>query len=381
MTNAMKFNQWSCGIILLLLTAMTQANHGELQLRNFTPTVKTVNISLQGAQSVMPYLEQVNDLISQLLQSSKLHVVRVPTTEDPTVSIVIPTVEHLDIHIAMPTPDVLDSPSYLFSLRTKLAGQPEKIQSFIYFVNDANAVYQSLQDYFTQLLNLEVAIDSNAAKTLAITDLDSPEHDVTQASNAQYKPSDYDTDPHPIISDVLNTQRTIALPIDNLEPIQEQKIIEQVIEPKLIAELKNTVLPQQEIELRNLTPAVKSVEIRLRGSVREQEVLDDIHAMVSEILQTSRLSVIRVPVVANATATPAIKLYEHLEIIIQASSPEQAEQPYLIQLSFQEKAKIQNVQQQTFEYQDNNPKQFYEQLRAYMSEHINLSPRYQTTTQ
>jgi hypothetical protein len=379
MTNAMRFARWGCGMMLLLLTVSTQASHGELQLRNFTPTVKTVNISLQGAKSVMPYLEQVYSLISQLLQSSKLHVVRVPTTEDPTISMIIPMVENLDIHISMPTPDSLDAKSYLFSLRTKLTEQAEKIQSFTYFPDDANALYQSLQHYFTQLLNLEVTVKADSPDTQVALNLDNPDNDVTQVSAVQYDlPQTDDTDSNSTISSVLDTKRVVALPVENLAPIEEQAIIEQVTTP---IEPQQPILAQQEIELRNLTPAVKSVEIRLRGSVREQEVLDDIYAMLSEILQTSRLSVIQVPVVKDATITPAIKLYEHLEIIIQASSPEQAEQPYLVQLSFQEKGKRQQVQQQTFEYQHNSAVQFYEQLRAYMSKHINLSPRYQTVTQ
>jgi hypothetical protein len=332
----------------------------------------------------MPHLEQINNLISQVLQSSKLHVVRVPTTEDPMVSMVIPTVESLDIHISMPTPDDEHSQSYSFNLSTKLADQT-KTENFIYFPNDTDALYQSMQRYFTKLLNLEVAAKTNVPKNIssteAIADLNHPENDVTQVSAAQTARI-YDTEPHSVISDVLNKKQAIALPIDNLEPIQGQEITEQKqVTEKNLFESQQAISPQQEIELRNLTPAVKSVEIKLRGSVREQKVLDDIQAMVSEILKTSRLSVIQVPVVKDAITTPAIKLYEHLEIIIQASSPEQAEQPYIIQLSFQEKDKAQNVQHQTFEYVDSNAQQFYEQLRAYMSEHINLSPRYRTTTQ
>ncbi|MCV6636250.1 hypothetical protein [Candidatus Albibeggiatoa sp. nov. NOAA] len=375
MTSAIRFIHWSCGVLLLFVVTTAQASHGELQLRNFTPTVKTVNISLQGAQSVMPHLERIYDLISQVLQSSKLHVVRVPTSEDPQISMVIPVVEKLEIHLSMPTPDDVNLQSYVFNLRTQLTGQAEKMRNFTYFPDDSSALYQALQDYFVKLLNLEVAVTPTSNEAQVVTSLDSPENDVTQASGIQYNlPRNYDT--HPIISDVLNTQRVMALPVDSLEPIQEQPI---AVEPeKVVTEPKQPISPQKEIELRSLTPAVKSVEIRLRGSIREQAVLDDIHAMVSEILQTSRLSVIRVPVVENATSTPAIKLYEHLEIIIQATSPEQAGQPYLIQLSFQEKDSTQNAQQQTFEYIDNNAKQFYEQLRAYMSEHINLSPRYLT---
>lgn len=366
------------GIVLLLFTTTTQANHGEVQLRNFTPTVKTVNISLQGAQSVMPQLERIYQLISQVLQSSKLHVVRVPTTEDPSISMIIPVAENLDIHISMPTPDDIKAQSYLFYLRTQLANQPEQTQRFTYFTGEASALYQSLQDYFVQLLDLQVEVteDNGNVSTQPITSLDSPEHDVTQASGIQYNlPRTYDTDPHPVISDVLNTQRVVALPVESLEPIQVELTEEPKPEP---IQVQQPIAPQKEIELRNMTPAVKSVEIRLRGSVREKQVLDDIHVMVSEILQTSRLSVIRVPVIDKTTTTPAIKLYENLEIIIQATSPETEDKPYLIQLSFQEKDKGYNVQQQSFEYTQTQATQFYEQLRAYMSEHINLSPRYQT---
>jgi len=371
-----------CGGIILLLATTTQANHGEVQLRNFTPTVKTVNISLQGAQSVMPQLERIYQLISQVLQSSKLHVVRVPTTEDPNVSMIIPVAENLDIHISMPTPDDIQAQSYLFYLRTQLANQPEQTQRFTYFTGEASTLYQSLQDYFAQLLDLEVEVtrveENSNVSTQAITNLDSPENDVTQTSGIQYNlPHTYDTDPHPIISDVLNTQRVIALPVESLEPIKEQVESTKVPKPES-TQAQQPIASQKEIELRNMTPAVKSVEIRLRGSVREKQVLDDMHAMVSEILQTSRLSVIRVPIVDKAATTPAIKLYETLEIIIQATSPETEDKPYLIQLSFQEKDKGYNAQQQSFEYTQAQATQFYEQLRAYMSEHINLSPRYQT---
>lgn len=358
MMKAMGLTQWGCGVMLLLLMTIAQAGHGELQLRNFTPTVKTVHISLQGAKSVMPHLERIHDLISQILQSSKLHVVRVPTTDDPEMSTVIPMVENLNIHIVMPTPDDESMQSYVFNLRTKLTGQPESNQSFSYFPDDAAALYQTLQDYFAKLLDLQVAVTSEPRSY----------------SDIQYNvPQDIDS--HPIISDVLNTKRVIVLPIEKIKPVEAQEIIETVAQQTTVEPI---ISSQQEIELRNLTPAVKSVEIRLRGSIREQKILDDIHIMVSDILQTSRLSVVRIPVVKDAAVTPAIKLYEHLEIIIQATSPEQDGQPYLIEISFQEKDSSQNVQQQTFEYVENHSKQFYEQLRAYMSKYINLSPRYQT---
>jgi hypothetical protein len=360
MIKAIGLTQWGYGVMLLLLTTIAQAGHGELQLRNFTPTVKTVHISLQGAKSVMPHLERIHDLISQVLQSSKLHVVRVPTTDDPEMSTVIPMVENLNIHIAMPTPDDESIQPYVFNLRTKLTGQAESNQSFAYFPDDAAALYQTLQDYFANLLDLQVAVTSEP-RSYPVSDI---RYNVPQ-----------DIDSHPIISDVLNTKRVIVLPIEKIKPIETQEIIETVAEQKTV---EPVISSQQEIELRSLTPAVKSVEIRLRGSIREQKILDDIHTMVSDILQTSRLSVVRVPVVKDATVTPAIKLYEHLEIIIQATSPEQDGQPYLIEISFQEKDSSQNVQQQTFEYVENRSKQFYEQLRAYMSKHINLSPRYQT---
>ncbi len=376
MTKAMGLTRWSYGVILLLFTALAQAGHGELQLRNFTPTVKTVNISLQGAKSVMPHLERVYGLISQILQTSRLHVVRVPTTEDPTASVVIPTLERLDIHISMPTPDSENSRSYSFDLRTKLKGRSEKKQRFIYFPDDADLLYHALQQHFTKLLDLEVRSSSDATI--------SPEN--KQTSTIQYNsPLDLDIDAHPAISNILSTNRIIALPVENLEPLKLSA--EEPIEKEPIAisaekesiELQPTAISaKQEIELRNLTPAVKSVEILLRGSIREQSVLDEIYAMISEILQTSRLSVIRVPIAENTTTTPAIKLYEHLEIIIQANSPEQPEQPYLIQLSFQEKNKTSTAQQQTFEYTNENSSEFYEQLRIYMSKHINLSPRYTT---
>jgi hypothetical protein len=122
-----------------------------------------------------------------------------------------------------------------------------------------------------------------------------------------------------------------------------------------------------------LTPTVKNINIKLAGSVREQVVLERLRQMVNDILNSSKLEVLSIPVSKDPVPTPAIKLYENLEIVIQVKLAEEVEQPHKVYLILQEWGK--QGKPASFNYYPKEQDGFYKELQVYLTEKLNLSPR------
>ncbi|MEZ5671377.1 MAG: hypothetical protein R3E08_02955 [Thiotrichaceae bacterium] len=105
--------------------------------------------------------------------------------------------------------------------------------------------------------------------------------------------------------------------------------------PVQVATAPQNVNPDEELHLKNLTPAVKSISFQLKGTEREQKILRDIQNMIQEIVSSSRLSTTQETSHDIPLSTPS-KVYENLEIIISATSPAEETQPYKVAIILQE---------------------------------------------
>ncbi|MEZ5671376.1 MAG: hypothetical protein R3E08_02950 [Thiotrichaceae bacterium] len=108
-------------------------------------------------------------------------------------------------------------------------------------------------------------------------------------------------------------------------------------------------LPQEsgqadnEVQLKNLTASVKNVSVTLSGTEREQQQLNEIRDMIQSVINNSELGVVRVPVSNEPDATPVLKTFENLEIVIGVTAPLDAIQSYKVGLTLQEANAISRV--------------------------------------
>lgn len=342
------FALWLGGQIGLL-----QAANGELQLKSLDTSDTGFNITVQGTEFVKSYLEQVKVMVANTLRDVKPE--RTNITDEPESSTNVEKKWQLDIF--MPTPAEIEPVAFPFTLRISSEGLTDSVQEFVFVPGQEELLYSMLQVHIHDIVEAHGRASKEEGRASKEEGRASKE---TTPKETASKTENLPSNNHPQITSMLDKQT----------PDLDAK-------PQIIS-------AKNEIELRNLTPAVKSIDIRLRGSEREQQVLDDIHIMLSEILRNSRLSVIQVPVTADTVITPAIKIYENLEIIIQTRSPEKDGLPYPVKVTLQEveahgRASLGHAsppaQHQELEYDYDNTEIFYEQLRNYISQYANLVPR------
>lgn len=331
------FALWLGGQIGLL-----QAANGELQLKNLDTSDTGFNITVQGTEFVKSYLEQVEVMVANTLRDVKPE--RTNITDELESSTNVEKKWQLDIF--MPTPAEIEPAAFPFTLRISSEGLTDSVQEFVFVPGQEELLYSMLQVHIHDIVEAHGRASKEEGRA---------SKEETTSKETASKTENLPSNNHPQITSMLDKQT----------PDLDAK-------PQIIS-------AKNEIELRNLTPAVKSIDIRLRGSEREQQVLDDIHIMLSEILRNSRLSVIQVPVTADTVITPAIKIYENLEIIIQTRSPEEDGLPYPVKVTLQEVDTHGHAflpaQHQELEYNYDNTDIFYEQLRNYISQYANLVPR------
>lgn len=142
-----------------------------------------------------------------------------------------------------------------------------------------------------------------------------------------------------------------------------------------------------EIQLQKLTPTVKSFSITLDGTEYEKAVLSNIQNMVSQIFRNSRIGMVpAVAVQGEPMVDPDIKVYEHLEIFINAKapmSPERPDQvlagePYKVNVTLRE-AGTEGGTPKAFDYLTSDPTPFYNLLKAYLVKELRLQPRADVT--
>jgi hypothetical protein len=310
----------------------TQAD-SEVQLKNLTASVKNVSVKLSGTEREQQQLNEIRDMIQSVINNSELGVVRVPVSDDDNNVPTLKSFENLDIVVGVTAP--LDTiQSYKVSVTLQEAGTSIKAKSefFDYTSRDRYVLYNELKAYLTKTLNLRPK-GSSSAETPVI----------------QIKP------PHARATTVAPT----APPASN-KAGQTTKTG------------NTTVNPNEELHLKNLTPAVKSISFQLKGTEREQKILRDIQGMIQEIVSSSQLNVTQEATRDIPLSTPT-KTYENLEIIISATSPAEESQPYKVAITLQEIGT--KGEPDFFEFLPKESRTFKRQLRTYLMENANLQAR------
>ena len=340
--------------VLILLNAInmtlplsTQANKEELipppspqpELTESALTVQNIVVKIVGTAKEQAELEPVQAIIKHILNHSKLGVVKLPVSDGCSVTPAMKIAQHLEIVIGAKQAFLEPQRGYQVSITLQEQGLQSTAKQFDYFLNKTDDLSQNLKDYLTDYLNLQPK--EVTAKVVTIQSATTPDKDksypVTQLLTTS--PSEQLTNKKP--------------PVPSNEP--------------------NTVLPEQEVQLKNMSPAIKHIAIRLQGTEREKEELEEVQTMVNQILNSSKLEVVRIPVPNEPVTTPAIKVYENLEIVIGIKSPTQVNPAYQVSITLQEKGFSEEAQ--LFEYYPQDNQKFFDELKAYLTKHLNLQPR------
>ncbi|BAP56408.1 hypothetical protein THII_2111 [Thioploca ingrica] len=331
--------------INMTLPLSTKANKEEplplssppsMELTEPVLTVPNIAVKIVGTAKEQAELEPVQAIVKNILNNSKLGVVKLPVSDGCSVTPAMKVAQHLEIVIGEKA--FLESPrSYQVSISLQEKGLQSTAKLFDYFLNDPDKLYQNLKNYLTEYLNLQ-----------------------PKATTAQ-------------VVTVQSAQSQSVAPLLTPSP-PDQLAANPPSVPSSPANPKSgTVFPQQEIQLKNMSPTVKHIAIKLQGTEREKEELEEVQTMINQILNSSKLDVVRIPVPNEPVTTPAIKVYENLEIVIGIKSPDQVNQAYQVNITLQEQGSP--VEARLFEYYPHDNQKFFNELKAYLTEHLNLQPR------
>lgn len=302
----------------------------EVQLKNLTASVKNVSVKLSGTEREQQQLNEIRDMIQSVINNSELGVVRIPVSSEPDATPVLKTFENLEIVVGVTAPlDAIQSYKVSITLQeagTDIKGKPE---FFDYTSRDKYVLYNELKSYLAKVLNLRPR-GASSSETPVIQ-----------------------TRPQPRALPPATTTHTSSTS-NSREPVPQ------------------SVNPNEELHLKNLTPAVKSISFQLKGTEREQKVLRDIQNMIQEIISSSRLSMTREATRDIPLSTPS-KTFENLEIIISATSPTEETQPYKVAITLQEVGT--RGEPDFFDFLPKESRTFKRQLSAYLMENANLQAR------
>jgi hypothetical protein len=123
-----------------------------------------------------------------------------------------------------------------------------------------------------------------------------------------------------------------------------------------------------EVQLQNASASVKTVSILLRGTETDQQVLNTVKGMVSDILNRAELAVDRVPV--KGDPVPAVPVYENLEIVISVTGASGQGQPHRVGITLQEVGS--EGEPQFFDYFPNEVQTFVQTLQTFLTSRLNL---------
>ena len=136
----------------------------------------------------------------------------------------------------------------------------------------------------------------------------------------------------------------------------------------------NYVSPKGELQLQNTQPSVRSFSIQTEGSVREEMQLNEVKNMVEAILRDSQPKVVSIPVAGDPTGD-AFKIYNRLEIVIGAVSPEKDGDAYTVTVTLREEGEQGKDKVQNFDYKSNEAASVKQKLYTYLTENLQLKPR------
>ncbi len=322
------------GTIGLALSVPAAAQ--EIELTNVTPTVKSVAVKIEGTKREEVALDTLSGMVQDILKNARLGVARLPVPDTYSTAPTTKAAERLEIVIGATSPARTGQP-YKISITLQEAGTTGTPDFFDYRPENPDQIYQDLKNYLTERLNLQPRRPRYSSWPVV------------------------EKEPQQVLS---------------RQPFNEPRGFEK--EPQLVSlpyqEEPQNVYSRGEVQLRNMTPAVKKISVSSEGTVREQKVLDTVyHMVVNDILKNAKPGMVRIPVPGDPMATPAIKVYENLEIVIGAKSPARTGQPYKVSITLQEKGT--QGEPRYFDYLPRDWWYFYEDLQAYLTQQLNLRPK------
>lgn len=318
---------------------------GEMQLQKMSPAVKRFTIKLEGSVREQSALNDIERIIRDIFNNSRIGTVAVLVSGEPVASDVR-VYENLEIVVNAKTAEEEGQPyrvNITLQERGTASGEPKR---FDYLPVQAEMFHQELSAYLSKELNLKpkprAIVAPAPVVTPPVTNTPAVETSSTMVTTA------------PVVATppaVTNTPKMVASPNDGPAYVN----------------------PADEIQLQNVTPTVKRFAIKLEGSVREQNALTDIERMIRQIFRESRIGSVTVPVSGSPVAIQN-KVYENLEIVVNAKTAEEADKPYAVNLTLREAGSTGGAPV-PFSYAPAYPDIFYQGLKAYLSKELNLQPK------
>jgi nitrogen regulatory protein PII-like uncharacterized protein len=336
-------------MILPLLTSAAQEEpippppSPQKELTESALTIQNITVKIVGTAKEQAELEPVQTLIKNILNNSKLGVVKLPVSDGCSVTPAMKVVQHLEIVIGASKALLEPQHGYQINITLQEKGLQSTAKQFDYFLDNPDKLHQDLKNYLTDYLNLQPK-ESIAKKVVTV-------------KSASFQSSATPAESHPVA-------QLLTTPPEQLTNQKYSAPSKQKSDP---------VLPEQEVQLKNMSPAIKHIAIKLQGTEREKEELEEVQTMVNQILNSSKLEVVRIPVPNEPVNTPAIKVYENLEIVIGIKSPIQVDLAYQVSITLQEQGYSGNAR--LFEYYPQDNQKFFDELKAYLTKHLNLQPR------
>ncbi|EIJ42592.1 hypothetical protein BegalDRAFT_1714 [Beggiatoa alba B18LD] len=314
----------------------------EIQLQNMTPAVKNFTIQTRGSVLVESQLNTVQQMVRDIIRTSKINVVQVPVSGEANVTSGSKVYENLEILIAMTRPEA-DGMPYKVDITLQEAGATattEPAQAFDYDINNPMPFKQALQAYLVKNLNL-TPLDGSA--------LPEPTTPSTPAKTTPVAEKAMSSAP---ATPVVNQPSTTAVYTDTPP---------------------GTVSGKNEVQLQNVSPSVKSINIKTQGSVLVQEQLNTVSDMVRSTIHNSKLRVERAMVSGDMNVVSGAKVYENLEIVVAVERPESDGKPYKVGITLQEAGA--SGTPELFDYYPEKADVFKTSLEAYLMKNLDLRPR------
>lgn len=306
----------------------------EIQLQNMTPAVKNFTIQTRGSVLVESQLNAVQQMVKDIIRHSKINVVRVPVSGESAVVSGSKVYENLEILIEMTRPES-DGMPYKVDITLQEAGTTDKPQAFDYDNNNPMPFKEAIKAYLVKNLNLTPLDSSGMPEPMMPT----PEP-VAPSTKAPVMPSMPATPPPTVV--YTDTPA-------------------------------GTVSGKNEVQLQNASPSVKTINIKIQGSVLVQDQLNTISEMVRNTIQSSKLRVERSAVSEQAEVMAGAKVYENLEVIIAAERPESEGKPYKVGITLQEAGTTGTAE--LFDYYPEKSAEFNSSLDAFLMKNLDLRPR------
>lgn len=313
----------------------------EIQLQKTSPTVKSFAIKLEGSEREKQVLLNIERMVRNLFSNSRIGTRTVHVSSGAPVMPGEKIYENLEIVIHARIADQPSDP-YTINITLRERGQSEgEPQRFSYLPEQAMAFEQSLNGYLSKELNL---LPRSA----------------------------------PMLSPVMPTPAPVAETITS--PVSRAAETTETVpsSPSWVnpahMESPTYVNPAHEVQLQKTSPTVKRFSIKLVGSERENTALVEIEQMIRRIFNESRIGIVTVAVTGEPIAVQS-KMYENLEITVNARVADVADEPYRINITLSEAGSSSDAPQ-PFSYAPAFPNVFYDELKAYLSKELNLRPRH-----